>query len=185
MKTITVPLSEATPAQMRQFATETLGLAIKQSDKPEAIRAKVAAAWDKENIVITEKDAPAPVTSAPVTSAPASTAPVSAAPAAPPAAAAPPVDLSQGSPRMEEYVLIFIDKTDDAGGDQPVPVSVNGRNMWIERGKPQRVKRKYEHALGNALRVVYDQPDGPRSAPVAREVPSYPYRILSDPAPAV
>lgn len=83
----------------------------------------------------------------------------------------------------EEYVTVIIAKHEETGGDQPVWVSVNGRGMWIERGKPQRIKRRYEHVLKNAVRTVYDQdPNDPRSRPTPREVPSYPYTVIPNAA---
>lgn len=89
----------------------------------------------------------------------------------------PPVPTAQD----DEYVTVVIAKSEEAGGDQPVWVSVNGRGLWIERGKPQRIHKRYEHVLKNAVRTVYDQVPASNGQPgdmVPRDVPSYPYTVI-------
>lgn len=149
MKTVKIPLQDATTAQLHQYATTVLGLSIAPSAARATILGKIAFASDVTDIVL---------------------------PAAPQVQAAP-ASFSALSDDEGEMETIIIDKTEEGGGDQPVWVSVNGRGLWIERGKPQRVKKCYVHSLLNAVRTVYQQ-DRTDHDMVAREVPSYPFRIL-------
>ena len=158
-KQITVALSEATTEQMRQFANDVLGISIHPGAKPETIRAKIAAAYDKPEITVTVPEAtverlkPAP-------------------------------KITDSDVVEEPWYTIIIAKTDDSGGDDPVPVSANGRNMWIERGKPQRIRHRYYHILENAVRSIYEQPEGPRGPLVERKVPAYPVTVKEAPSQA-
>lgn len=75
-------------------------------------------------------------------------------------------------------VTIIISAQEGPGGDQPVPVSVNGRAMWIERAKPSAIPYPYYEALKNAVKVVYDpDPNGGMKPP--RNVQVYPFTVLS------
>jgi hypothetical protein len=155
IKTITVKLADATDAQLRQFASDHLGLTLQSLERGAPLRAKIQAAWDKDEITLALPDAPAALQTG---------------------AAPTPADAPAEAERM---VTILIQKTDDAEGAQPVWVSVNGRGMFIERGKPQTIKERFLKALQNAVRTVYAQPDGATGEMVATEVPSYPYSIIS------
>lgn len=59
-----------------------------------------------------------------------------------------------------DCVKIIIPVQDKAGGSEPVPVSVNGRAMWITRGKPVFVPVEYVEALENAEQFTYKPYDG-------------------------
>jgi hypothetical protein len=85
----------------------------------------------------------------------------------------------------DEFVTILIMRTGETDGDKPVWVSVNGRGMFIERGKHSRIRRCYEEALRHAVQVVYDQDlsGGIPGPMVPREVQSYPYQIIPDVVP--
>jgi hypothetical protein len=83
----------------------------------------------------------------------------------------------------EEYVTIIIQQTDDEAGNEPVWVSVNGRGMYIERGKPQRIKRRYYEVLENAVREVGEQQYDAYKRPTHiefRKVKSYPFTVIPD-----
>ena len=151
MTEITIPLADATAAQLRDFATTVLGLDIAPTSPAAAIRSKIeVAGYDKDTIQVSNAVQ------------------VSATPA----------KAANADADDDEYVTILIEKQEDKAGDQPVWVSVNGRGLWIERGKPQRIKKFYEHALGNAKSTVFDQHDG-HAELVARDVQRIPYRIVA------
>lgn len=81
----------------------------------------------------------------------------------------------------EDYVTVIIHKHEGAEGDIPVWVNCNGRGMWIERGKPQRIHKRYEHILKNAVRQVGEQQyvNGIPTEVTFRDVQSYPYQIVA------
>jgi len=83
----------------------------------------------------------------------------------------------------DQFVDIIIDAQEVAGGDEPVPVQHNGSCIWIPRGEPVPVKRKYVEILRHSLRVVYDPLKGPMGGTAPpREVPNYPFRVVADPS---
>lgn len=149
-----VKLSDATDAQLRQFATEVLGLPVPNAERGAALRARIASVYDKDEIALPE--APQPAQGRRPTAS-----------AADPAAG-----------EEEPMLTIIINKTEEAGGADPVWVSVNGRGMWIPRGERCKVKKRYVDVLVNAVRTAYEQPEGPKGPMIAREVPAYPYSIL-------
>ena len=52
------------------------------------------------------------------------------------------------------YIRINVNVSEKPGGDQPVPVSVNGVAMLIERGKDCDVLEEYVEALQNAKQDI-------------------------------
>lgn len=170
-KTITVQFDDATEDQLRQFATEALGMSIHPMAKLATIREKIRTAFEGAEFTLTVADAPAPA----------------ASPAKAVAANAP--DGPFGIPVVAEPMYtIEIAVTSDVGGDQPVPVNPgSGRNMWIERGKPQRIKHRHYHALMNAMQTIYEQqrlPNGALGPMVARDALSYPVQVKEAPPQA-
>lgn len=151
--TITIKLAAATDAQLRQFATETLGLQVSAIEGPAKLRARIAQVYDKDEITLG--------VAAQLAQGQRPTAP----------AAAPAV------PDEEPMERIIINKTEETGGADPVWVSVNGRGLWIPRGETCTVRKRYVDVLRNAVRTMYEQPEGPKGPLVAREVPSYPFTV--------
>jgi hypothetical protein len=73
-----------------------------------------------------------------------------------------------------DKVRIIIPASDAPGGQDPVPVSVNGSAMLIPRDQECEVPYPYYEALKNAVRQVYTPlPDGGLSPP--KDVPAYPF----------
>lgn len=75
---------------------------------------------------------------------------------------------------------IVVHVQDRPGGDQPVPVGVNGRHMLIPRGEPVFVPEPYIEALDHAEEYVYDEYDpdldgGLGGLSQRRTVKSYPF----------
>lgn len=154
MRSKTIPIAEATEAELRQFARDTLKLPISEKAKTETVRQKVAAYHEGPITVrIDEETAAAPSTPQVLDTAPAN-------PADP----------------WDEPVTIVIQKGEEPANQQPVWVSVNGRGMFIKRGVPSTIKRKYVHVLENAVQIVYHQDDDGNMIP--ENVPSYPFSVL-------
>lgn len=159
IKTETVSLAEATNTQLRTFATKVLGLEVGNFETDDQLRAKIAQAYSGDTIIVPVEDAEVAQKAIPIVA---------------------------GRPDAagdDEWITILISKQEGIEGDSPVWASVNGRGLWIERGKPQRIRRKYEHVLANAVATVYDLVgEGRDMHLVPREVPRYPYHIVSEAA---
>lgn len=150
-----IPLAEANLDQMREFASNVLGLRVAANIGEDTLRARIAEAHNGSEINVTEAgQEPAPQTGTPPT---------------PPAAAK----------QKEETRRILIQEQEGAGGRDPVPVSVNGTAMLIPRGKPVDVPARYVEALTNAVQWQYDTDEEGRMLPDPRKVPSYPYSVVA------
>lgn len=150
-----IPIDEATEAQLREFAADTLGIEIKVNAKVEQVRAQVEQAWDRDI-------------------------PVTEASPKPTLAGDQPVAVTDDqNPAEKGKVRINIGIQETAGGNDPVPVGVNGRIMLIPRGKNVDIPEAYLEALTHAVTFKYDTgPDGIGMNPVPREVQLYPFQII-------
>lgn len=80
--------------------------------------------------------------------------------------------------RQRTYRRVIIARSDKPGGDQPVPLSVNGIAMYVERGKEQDIPEEYFGVLRDAVQELRDAaPDG-RGLSEPRFVPMYPYSVV-------
>jgi hypothetical protein len=159
-KTTKIKLADANVEQLREFAT-IQGIQLTGTENSVTLRARISATWQGDEITVTEPE--------PIPTAGPRGEKIDAAPAEP-------------GNKWDEMVEIFIDKTDDPEGSQPVWVSVNGRGQWIERGKQSKIKRKYAHVLENAERIVYDQGPSENGVPgplIPRSVKAYPWRYVT------
>lgn len=150
-----VKLNDAGAAELRAYAETQLGITFGGAESKVNMRAKILEAKpDLVEIPALEKAAgPTQQGDAPK-----------------------PVTASQPPPAPEK-VRIIINRTEDPGGDEHVPVSVNGRAMLIPRGETVEIPLPYFQVLQNAVRHVYDPlPDGKGINPKPREVPMYPYQ---------
>lgn len=153
-----IPIDEATEDQLRNFGRDTLGLTLPPNCKPETLRSKIAAAWDKDFISL-------PVDTPDNQAVPAGSAPL-------------PVTDEQAPPKPG-YKRIHISVTEDAAGNEPVPVGVNGKVMLIPRGKDVDIPDAYFEVLNNAVTWKYDPlPDGGIN-PKPREVRVYPIQRVA------
>ena len=168
----TILLTEATKAQLRQFATVTLGLEVGNFAKKPEILAKIREAHEGDTITISneavEQKPKNPEKSA--TKQPAEPEQVQEM-------EHDPQDPNHPANKME---TIFIDTVEAPGGEEPVWVQVNGKGIWIPRGKDVEVKHKFVHVLENAVRSVYDQEvddnGNPTGQIIERKVKAYPWR---------
>ena len=157
-----IPIEQASHAELLQFARDTLGLNLPPNTKVTTLRAKISAAWSKDhiNLPVTEAEETTQVGSDPQ-----------------------PVTAEQQVPNADK-VRIKIAITEEAGGNEPVPVGVNGRIMLIPRGKEVDIPVSYFEILEHAIAYKYDpMPEGGMN-PVPREVPMYPFQVIHDSARA-
>lgn len=153
-----IPIEEATVEQLRAFASAYLGLDIHGSTKEENVRARVAKAWGKAEILVPETDEDETVVAS----------------GQPPR----PVTVAQQPPGKGD-VRIIIQTTEDAGGADPVFVGVNGKGMLVPRGKEVTIPYRYYRALAKAVTYRYDPlPEGGIN-PVPRKIPLYPFQRVA------
>jgi len=151
-----ISIAEATQAQFREFANNSLGLNLPPNTKDETVVAKITAAWGKDYIMVSKEEdiqkhagaAPRPVTDV------------------------------QASPE-DDKVRIVISITEDPGGNEPVPVSVNGKAMLIPRGKEVDIPLSYFEVLNNAIAYKYESLGDGGLNPIPREVPAYPFQRVA------
>lgn len=159
----TVPIADATSQQLRLFALNTLGITISPSAKETTVRARVEAAWDKPDIpigVVAPVDGESPQD-------------LKAASDAVPQAVT-----DEQQPPAPGMVRLILGLTEDAGGDRPVEVGVNGKIMLIPRGEEVDIPESYFEVLEHAVTHKYDSlPDGGMN-PIPRKVPLYPFQVI-------
>jgi hypothetical protein len=151
-----IAIADASAKQLADFAETTLGIeGVDYRLGKGKIEEKMRAVmYDKDYIEVEEEQAPIKRID-------------------PPAA--------QGSRRM---ATIFIHNQDKGGGTEPVPVAVNGRQMFIPRNQEATIPWEYYHALNNAKHFVYQQDQNGSLLPNPSEVHEYPFSLIrEDPAP--
>lgn len=155
----TIPLGDATSAQLREYAAAFLGLDIESGRTAAAIRAA---------ILTVSPD----LTEIPVNAVHAPVQPV----ATPPTFGANPREVAgdDADEMANRKVRILIAKEKGKGGDEDVSVGVNGLAMRIPRGVKCDIPYKYYEALCNAVGLEYDVDANGMLMPVPREVPGYP-----------
>lgn len=152
-----IPIGEATEAQLRSFATDTLGIDIKATAKFATVRARVEQAWDKPEITVMESEPD----DAKIAS--------QASPQA--------VTDEQQAPE-EGMVRLVVGVTEQAGGNDPVELGVNGKIMLVPRGIEVEIPYPYFEVLKHAVQDKYDPlPDGGMK-PEPRKVPLYPFQVI-------
>lgn len=90
---------------------------------------------------------------------------------------------------MHEMVTIMIHDSTDENDVELVHVAINGRNQFIRRGYPQRVRRCYVERLARAKKTSFGQNLDERrgEAGVNKLTPhhalKYPFSVVEDPNP--
>lgn len=164
-----IPAAQATEAQLIECLTVVHGVEI----PPKTNRARLLLELNKVSpdgtVLVSEAVAAAPPSSV--------TAPTVASVADFLAHAAR-NDLSddERAKRDATKITVIVDKSDEAGGDQPVPVCVNGRNMFVPRGEPVAIRYPYYVALVNAKRLVVEQTRDNQT--FERTVQAYPFQTV-------
>lgn len=146
---VKVLLADASKAQLTTFATTTLGLELGSRDTANDIRAKIAAAGFTDAEIEVEDEASGEKSA----------------------------QLTPDDVADRDTVLINIPQQDGIGGNEAVPVGVNGKVARIMRGVDVRVPVEYVEVLKNATKTVYDR--GPNQELInERQVPSIPFSIV-------
>lgn len=154
-----VKLDEASALELRAFAESHLGMTFKGNESKENMRAAIRPAWNKDEIPVPDE-----------------------APTDPVQGAAPkPATASQQPPK--EKVRVLIATTEGQGGDEAVPLGVNGKIMLVPRGKEVDIPAEYFEVLKNAVRHVReplkDAYGNMAGLGEPREVPAYPFQRIA------
>lgn len=144
-----IPVSKASVQELRDFAVNHLALELDGNETLEQLRAKVVAAWDKDDIVVVQQDAPA--------------APKGAQP-------------RPSSKANAKEFIVYIEQQDTFDGDEPVPLGCNGKIILVPRGRWCAVPIQFRDSLVNAVEVRRDPLKDGGLGPV-RHVHRYPHRI--------
>lgn len=160
----TVKIVDATDAQLREFGRDVLQLPMPPNCKRETLEAKISAAWNKDEIPVSE--APADNSVAPEGQKPE---PVSTAQQ----------DGNNEDDPMERKVKIQINASEAPGGDQPVPLSVNGVAILVPRDEVVEIKEKYVQVLEAAVQDKYDVDEDGNIIPTPRKVKRYPFQRVA------
>ncbi len=153
-----VKIADATHAELLKFCRESLGLNLPPNTKVTTLEAKIAIAWGKDHINLTVDDV-------------AEAAPIGAQPQ--------PATAAQASGPKEGYVRIKIHITEEAGGDEAVQVSVEGKLMLVTRDKEVDIPYAYYDVLSHAIAHRYEMLPGGGMNPIPREVMLYPFQVIA------
>lgn len=172
-----VPLAHATEDQLREFATNVLGLPIEDKDTASKLRSAIKKAWEQPDILVAVAEPPPAVEPSEDIAADVYVGDDDKQPGDKDVS----TDYTDSS--GDEVFVIQIDKTDTPGGDQPVWVCVNGRGLFIPRGKQAPIRARFWAVLQNAIKTIYHHNDRTNQT-TSEDVPAYPIRLISGPHPA-
>lgn len=155
-----IPLETATLAQLKDFAQQVLGLDVGQMRTKETLRAGIATVWMQSDILLVGEEHAAPAASGQRS----------------------PFGVDGTWPKVKDQknlpVRVQIAKAQGKGGNEPVPLGVNGSIMWVPRGEPVIIPQCYAEALVNAIAFEYEPlPDGGIN-PTPIHVPAFPHSIF-------
>jgi hypothetical protein len=182
LQTKKVALADATLAQLQAFATINLGLDIPEKANKTALLSIIQSAYNGDTIQLVEAQAPSDKLFG---GRPART---RIRPGTEHLPEAPAEDSDEFNPHGDyqvHEVCIQIDVQDKPGGKAPVFCSVNGRGIYIERGKPQWVRDAYVEVLEHA--ITWEHPENKDLGPhnlgglddsTRREVRAYPFSFV-------
>lgn len=152
-----VKIAEATHMQLLGFACNNLGLNLPPNTKKETVVAKISTCWDKDYILVLDMSETQEPTQKGDN----------------------PVPVTEEQKPKRRMVTIHINETEEAGGSEPVQVSVNGKAMLITRGVDVEIPYEFYEVLKHAITHKYDPlPDGGIN-PKPREVPLYPFQLVA------
>lgn len=167
-----LPINDALPGQLRDFANSFLGMNLPGNTKPETVLAKIQSAWTNDFILIPidSKELPHDLVSAEEVSQ------------EPEKAAAPPPPPAGYNGPKEGMIRVLVHASEEKGGSDPIPIGVNGQVMLVPRGKECDIPLPYFEALQNAEQHFYDPLEGGGVNPVPRVVKLYPYQVIAQAA---
>jgi len=165
-KTVKIAFADATDSQLYDYVTGTLNLDVPQTASRSVLLAKLAQATTAQEIEVEVTDKRKPGRPARDKADDAEDEDDAA-----PVVVKSPEQLALE--RANEKIKIEIPIQPGAGGDEPVPVAVNGKVIFITRGKEVEVARKYVEVLDNAVQYIYPENDA-SGLGEPRKVPLYP-----------
>jgi hypothetical protein len=80
---------------------------------------------------------------------------------------------------------IMIPNSEKPGGTEPVPVAVNGRQMFIPRQQQVKIPWEYYHALDNAKKFIYETDENGTLKPNPSEAHEYPFSLIHEDPPEI
>lgn len=190
---VTVPVGQATAAQLREYATTVMNIEVPAKGSAAAIMSKMrVAGFDGEVIQVSGPDLSA-VQNQPSAAVRKKTANVEERNyfeegprnGMPIKVVERTVTDASGKSRVRKYTWINIPTTDEADGEEMVPVSVNGNSMFVPRGSNELVPLEFVEVLENAKMRVYRQFDGTKETlglDSGRVVYQYPFNYVSGPS---
>ena len=158
-----IPIREATEKELREFASGTLGMTIKSTAKLETVRARIQAAWDKDEITVPDHEVPETEQEAKDRSVPQAPTPITEA----------------QKPPAEGMVRLIVHVSEEAGGSAAIQLGVNGKIMLVPRGEEVEIPQRFYEVLCHAITHKYESmPDGGMD-PIPREVSLYPFQRVA------
>lgn len=161
----TVAIDEATLDQLKEFATNTLGLSYHHTANTTHMLSMIRQVHTKDTIQVADTDAQAAQTMQD---------PASLTQTQPSAGK----EMNAVKSSKDPKVTIMIPLSEKEGGDRPVPVGVNGKQMLLPRGKDIVIPYRYYEALLNAVKTEHVQdPNDDQYEIKSREVPAYGFQV--------
>lgn len=162
---ITVSVQEARPEQLREFLTVVKGVECTGKENSAALKTMLqGVGWMEDFITVADTRT---LSGMPNDGTPQ----IQRRPASP-------ERLNENKEVIHE-VRIQLQTTDKEGGDQPVPVGLNGMVMLVPRGRPVWVREEYVEILKASTELVYPEYDQEKNLlgglGEPREVMSYPF----------
>ena len=171
-----VKVAEATKEELFEFARTVLQIEVDLRSTEDSLRNKIkTAGWKKETI-------PSLVRAAPTIDTIDNARPL---PLKVETVRINDITNRSAGTRERKYYAIRIETHDGPGGREPVPVAVNGRAIYIPRGKPVGIAEEYVEALEHAQQKIWKQnedvgPHNPGGLQESTLVPSYPFSFVSN-----
>lgn len=160
MKGNKIAIEDADLGQLKTFAQTVLGLEFPRNASGQVVRGKMQeAGYNADFITLFEKVQPGAASHVDGHSA---------------------RDASRFERDGRTYYRILIPNEEKPGGEDPVPVGVNGRSMFIPRGVPSEVPEEYVEVLENAQAYVYEpySGEGLGGLKPPKVVKSYPFSYV-------
>lgn len=167
METKHVSIEEATIDQLRWFAEVILQLELNEKSNSNHVRAAIVrAGWPADKPIFTNQKADHYPDNCDDEGNP-----------------RPRVREMEFNGKMRQCIRIMIPIQEKAGGEEPVPVGVNGTVMWIPRAEPVFVPVEYVECLEHAEKFVYepfsDMPGDMGGLKPPKIVKEYPFQYVA------
>lgn len=166
----TVLLEEADLTQLKEFATNSLGLEFPRTANTVHMLSMIRQVHTKDTIEVADEDAYQTAEAgnfAPAQQVQRTTG----------------KDMKAVKSGKDPKVTINIPLSEKEGGDRPVTVGVNGQIMLLPRGEDITIPYRYYEALRNARKSEFSQDPNDNNHEIKeRIVPSYPFEVKAMPS---